>query len=414
MAAPSDMNLLDPAWIANILSISFTIVVFLLGLPMLFLQTFVPEELRKHYRKLQHDDKKATKIVAWLLLMAILIFGNHGVKYLLETQIPSTYLVYIHGTVINVTHRSIIVSYYLLSLVFFIFLANKVYVTFSKGAFREENIKNKIIELAFARAASDLSVAKLKRGIGISNETLLELIDIGEIFDDGIDRLHYNNHVFKLVEEIAGRTDYSGEGIKVIFDGIIFPFFINRHGYMNYATVAKLFTICQKIALKYQANPSMKSFDSEYLINFLFHLCIKYIRMEELNLADKCLKILLSFNAEPSIYYKIFFTAFESKYYNMVLAEINRSVHLLECLPETHPDKLPSLYNVIAYLSLFNGGNKEMKNYAFRYAKRLGNSINISISIAAKKYFLREGKFDTANKISDAIKEYYGIRRPYL
>lgn len=347
MAAPCDIDLLDSAWIANILSISFTIVVFLLGLPMLFLQTFVPEELRKHYRKLQHDDKKATKIIAWLLLMTILIFGNHGIKYLLETQILETYTVHIHGSDFNITHRSIIAAYYILSLVFFIFLAYKVYVIFSNGAFREENIKNKIIELAFARAASDLNDVNQKRGIGISNETLLELIDIGEIFNDGVDRLHYNNHVFKLVEEIVEREDYSGEGIKVIFDAIIFPFFITKQNYMNYASVTKLLTICQKIAVKYKKNPGKKSFDSEYLVNFLFHLSIRYIRLEDLNLADKCLKVLLNFNAEPSIYFKIFFTAFECKYYNMVLAEINRSAQLLESLPETHPDRLPFLYNII-------------------------------------------------------------------
>jgi hypothetical protein len=135
-------DFLDANWIANVLSISFTLVVFLLGVPIIFMQTYIPEELRAFYETDEH--KRKLRYSALLLLPIVFFFGNHGFIYFINKTMPDEFSFKLSENNILIIHKQIIkIFYYFFCLFFFVFFPMK-FLVFSRKAFSWKKVLKQI------------------------------------------------------------------------------------------------------------------------------------------------------------------------------------------------------------------------------------------------------------------------------
>ena len=79
-------NIIDPNWLATLLSIVFAIYIFLLTIPILFFQTFLPEGIREIYNarnRNRGDLSRINRLAIWVVVFAC-ILQNYSVNYLLD------------------------------------------------------------------------------------------------------------------------------------------------------------------------------------------------------------------------------------------------------------------------------------------------------------------------------------------
>lgn len=91
---PDISQIIDANWLATILSTVFSLYIFLLSVPILFFQTFMPEDVRDIYNKRfqKEQNKKIDKFRLWVILFSIFL-ANHLLKYILERYLPSFSLI---------------------------------------------------------------------------------------------------------------------------------------------------------------------------------------------------------------------------------------------------------------------------------------------------------------------------------
>lgn len=120
---------IDPDWISNMLGIPISSAIFLLGIPLVLEQTFIPEKIRIVYKKYDTLKYKKINIIYILIIPFVLYLGNFGMVsyfkdfYLLKLKskflfypsyafiyysISTFYFIFFHFQLINLFNKIIL------------------------------------------------------------------------------------------------------------------------------------------------------------------------------------------------------------------------------------------------------------------------------------------------------------------
>jgi hypothetical protein len=390
-------DILDSSWIANILSISFSMVIFLLGIPILFIQTYVPEDLRKYYYQLGLKDAKFLKSYAILLLLAILFFGNHGFKVFLISEFADNKIYCLFGKIeFQLTKALLSIILYTLSLLFFTFISTKIYRRFVTSAFRRDNIKLEILNHFFLDLNSDSNSQKIPK------EKWEDLIELSIIFDDTIERSYYLHYFYKYMTQVLKSSEYSGSQLKFYFANILYPMFVKKFDQIAHKEFDSMIDLCKSIIDHNEKNIQFSNYDFQYICDvFIFNIYLNFMKNEDILYAKKCVRFLRQSKASELTFFKVNYFAFEHKAYAITMEEIKNisfSIDIGETISNSRS------FNLVAYLSFFYDHNLPSKQYVHECIKYLASSnfiIDKKILEAAMVYFYRMSKVDTAGKIAN-------------
>lgn len=423
-------TLLDSAWISNIIGISFALVTFLLGFPIAFMQTYVPEGLRKyHHDGVQNKQRQLINTTKLLLLPIIIIVGNHAIKYFINYYIfPNGSCIWQYGNYC-IDKRDFIIFYYAFCLIYFIYFSNKIINYFKQTVFQEEDVKFEILTSIFSKIISNrITFNKVKieekEKINIKNDYILIgkkpecckeiLIELASIYHSPHDRNAYLKKIFELISHKL-KDNYSGFETLEIYEFILTDIFVKNFNHCTIENFNHLLHETKKISNVYSnmKNNYLASFDSNYIVEeFIPDICILLINKKNYYLLRNFLNCLKAFNSHSSKekVFEILYYAFEKHSFELVTIEIRYLIKDLIQKKKSEDDENEIKNKLIAYLALYYHENEVMKSYAndtLNTLKEHSCELQIPDFEQSKNDFTDNSKFDTANKIHLMMKEYF-------
>ncbi len=201
-------GIMDPNWLGTVIEISITLFIFLLGVPALVFQTFVPGNLRKIYN--ERIGKKYINslfVYAFMILLFLIFPANHGVYYILKNLFPSNYEV-----LVNIWYIVILI----LLIFFFIYAFWKFYEQlkhFSGGSGEGFNPRKDILREIINSCQKKYSSSEDAR---ISKGDYDDLVFLGKYFEKGKRTEIYIREFKKLIAFILNCPNhpYVGNNIK--------------------------------------------------------------------------------------------------------------------------------------------------------------------------------------------------------
>lgn len=394
------IELLDSNWISNVLSITFTLVIFLLGIPVLFVQTYVPESLRKYYLELAayKEQAKQFKLIFFILLIFIIFIGNQGVRFLIFEACCTD------GDAHCDKCYNVIIIYYFISLIAFIALTYYSYLFFKKNTEKRLQVKKLIIEDNFRKLRNDLKARIGIKDLKSKHKTSLD--DLYGYFSEGVNRTLFFEQLFALLFELIQSEEfhYTGKELKLLFGDILFDTFIHRYEERTQLEIDELISFVNELPFNRSS-----TLDREYLSDtLLFQLATSIVSTSRnANLFLPTISALRSLKAKEEVFYKIFKKVFFHKRFQDLESECR---HLLNYLKDPEARKGMNEFdlkevklNLVSYVSWFYFLSRSSRE---QYKRNYIDSgfLDSQDFILSKKKMQRKSEFITADKISKLIK----------
>lgn len=189
--------IVDANWITTILSMSFGLYIFVLGIPTLILQTFIPEEIRELYNRVVLKGDIIGKKWYWVvILFLIVVIENHGlIEFILK-------------------HKNIHVGLYLLVISLLAFILS---VIFSIKIVEEDFTKFKNLHKSLTKHVFEMAFEKYCSYNGyFQMESIEDLHSLANYYESRIDTHNLLESTKRLVTNVIEYSRYPYDGKKLI------------------------------------------------------------------------------------------------------------------------------------------------------------------------------------------------------
>lgn len=397
------IELLDSNWISTILSIAFTLVIFILGIPLLFIQTYVPENLRKYYLELP-EYKSQVHLFKWIFLFLIafiLIFGNQGMRYFF-----SVYCCYDNdGNCIEC--QSIIIAYYFVCLFIFLGLTIFSYTLFRKNTEKRLKVKQLILEYNFGRLSHLMN--REHKMIEVITSCKPMINDFYYFYSEGIDKRSFFQHLYSFLFGIIRSESYTGKEIMLLIEDIFLDNYVHNYTERSNYELDKLVSFSVALSKK-NCSTFDQTFFSDILIKQIAQNIIK--SHTNIHLYTSAIKALRSLSARQTVFFDIYYVVFKAKYFTFLEQECIYLKMLIENsvgknLNQFQKAELKEITNnLCAYVSwMYISSKSAREKYLSIYIE--SGLLTVSAFQSAILRIIRLGKYDTADIIRVLMSEVF-------
>lgn len=362
-----------------LLQMVFAIFIFILGIPAVIFQTFIPEELRKIYNQFQ-KFRDFFLILFFTLLVLGFTFFYH---YLLTTPTNLCDPSFINYIIPSFT------IYFLLAI---IIAGYKLFISY--------NVREKIIQIIANRCIKSYRERKFFLQADIE-----DLDYVGKLLDAGLQKDYFIKKIEAIVlfvinhKEKDGQKTYNGDKLTSIVSALFNSTChqgdsANEDNFLSTLNVYSLITDEQ--------TESLGLADSRMMKSNLLHIGLIGIDKKWTKVANQSKDLLKNLPDSKREVLSFCQHAFEMGEYSLVKSVMKKSRSKLIA-----EKKLSRLYNFMAYVSFFYIGNTQMKKYAKEQFNFLVNKLEINIGMFhnAMLYFDKIGDYDISEKIRLMIED---------
>ena len=396
-------DLLDGNWLSAIDSIVITIFVFLLGVPLLIFQTFLPDGVKDVYNR--RFFIKSDLIIVGLLglvgFIIIFVFGNHGFKYNLlynhecdfstnsyahengACDVFSIMLFYRIGCFSLLTFSGLSISYFIV----------KIY--------KSRRIREMMVKMIVDKAL-DSKYYGSKYFSGVPKDVVDDLSVLGKSSELPVHKAVVIEAIRTIVQKYLDNSLYWGASMNNLIDQSLLETVCYLPEHCNRENYRKALDVVDIICLTGKA-----SFDSSEVSTFLGRMAINTHEAHFTREYMRCVRYLFSLPKGNVACYKLAKEAWRKNDHYPINEEIieikNRLLKVYGPIDEVY------FPNLCAYLSWFYNFNYESKKYFTNYIDRNlpPNTITEKTLSFAHEYFTSElVDFETAasiKKMSDDL-----------
>lgn len=367
---------MDANLVSTIIQLVFSIFIFLLGVPALVFQLFIPDDLRKIYNN--HRGFRDISLLAIFFVLTLILLVYYSANF-----IPyfDSYWEWLEEIPFN---RSVIIS---VSIFIFLVLSIAVYKTYSK-----EKIHETLVLKIIHKCKKQLDNKE-----NIKKEHINDLSTLGKVLKSGLQTEFLIRGIGELVDIILKNNDYNGNNIKeqliadVLCESICYH--SDSGSRENYLEAIKIY---ERIAQRQKEGMAM--IDARAVKNCALMMGQYALDKNWSEVAIRVKDLLKKLPDSKPYVYKFCKLAFEKGEYIIVTSVIRKSIDKL--LKE---DNITRRYNLLAFLSWFYFENNEMKRYALSmftfFKEKCKPTTSLSDFEAARSHFYNVNDFDAAYKI---------------
>ncbi len=386
------VSILDPNWISTLLSVISTLFIFLLSIPILFFQTFLPEDIRELYGKYSSTQHlRKFSLFKNLLLVCLVIFGNHGIIFIIKNFIVDSYCY----------KNTIIIIYYFICLFFLVYYCVYTYRYFIDFVFKKEDVRKEVV-----RILVKLVIEKYDKVKKIDNCIIEEFSELGRSFSSGGNKAILLDGITQIVKHVTKNMNehYDGEQLSKLLDSVLIQS-ITEDGTLSEYNTIQIFSICDIIQRAY-SKKLLKDYDSSCTVKLLNNLIPNVLRYERVSMIRRIIEVLRKFDATHDNIYSICKRCFTSQIHSIVCLEISYLISLIRNQKEKRDNYEDNLMYVCAFISWHHtSNNKFMVQYAnANFTKLINEGILSREELSNIAFNFGEiFEFETANSIESYL-----------
>jgi hypothetical protein len=394
------LRVIDENWLTTLVTIVTSSYIFLLGVPMLIAQTFLPEEIRELYSKrptTQKEVLKIRKLGIWALVYAVCAyFFNITFPYCFISKEP---VEYIHnGKLIFI----LVYSAFIFSLSVYAFF---LYQYLSKQLFYSNprtNLINAIVEEA---------KAQYDKSGRISRDDISDLETMGKALNAGLKKGELLKGIMTLVSHIldSEKTKYDGDKLEAIIRDVLGESFCHTNDSSNEANLKAALIICERIKESNELENEMKYVDTKALIEVVYKITNIAIEKNYETIFTKSSNILRSVRRTHRLpqnamnLNRISHKCFENGDYVFVTQEISEFCTFIEeGKRDTH-----YIYTMLHYISRFYIGDEHMQDYSRKKYEKIKEMLDENHISDAIKHFRDNKNYEAASRINMFRRRYF-------
>jgi len=409
--------LLDENWLSAILGIVFSLFIFLLGVPTVFFQTFLPEDIRHIYNKRIGKNEKKTIIFLCFIVIILTITVNHGIKFFLKEKLDNS----TNNPAEQEYIKSCIKFYY--AYVLIIFIAFLVFINriFLRFIFVKENIRKKIVSKIIKDAKKNYLDNER-----IVPEDILDLKTLGKTSPQGVNKSYIldgikdlllfvldinqvpvkpSRNIFRFLHKTRAVCKYDGEKLLAVIDTVLFETICKNVDDISEKNLRQAIEICRIIRQTQETCNSL--IDARALSTLLTRISIICIERNYYDLARESMELIFKLPNDETNFYDINLKAFQKG----KLVFISTAVAKIHNNFLRDPDKKEKinydamLHNMIAYLSWLFSFNNQSQSFARSFIKKAvhTNILNEAAIEKSRIHFYSVGDYYTAQAIYNLL-----------
>jgi hypothetical protein len=380
------MEFLDSNWLTAILGAAVSAYIFLMGLPSLFFQTFLPEEQREilSKRKLNTNTLLNLTKISWFLFLfiVVLLVGNITIPWFWKAD--SEYI-----------YKRIVVGYYLSTVALF--------VVFIKAGLKyvrnqlESNPSKLIIE-----GLVEETWKKYYEFGHLDNQDINDLQTLSKSLPAGLKKSDLLKHLDTLSRNIIAckKNSYHGDKFPALIGDVLKDGFCYTNESCSETNLQEIMSISENILNAYLTSSKRNMFgevDRDKLSELIPKIMLNALDNNFDRVAENGWDLVKKIPENDPIIYKLCIRYFKIGNYAHVLLEAKEIVKDIK-----NQEDSSRKHYALAYLSWFFCGNNQMKGVA-------KDKIDELLKLKCLKYddfvnailqFRNKADFDTANTIS--------------
>lgn len=383
---------LDANWTSAILELHFGVFFFLLGIPSLVFQTFIPEELRKVYVYCFKKDEIISLLVFFFWTITSLWFISDGVDFF-----PKYILFY------YVSDLSLKIIFWIILINFAGYFGSSFYFLICK-TFNTSQI-SKILTF---KLIHNCRIGFLKNKSLIKNLTDIEYLSLlGKFYEQGLRTDTLLLGLKNLIQSIVKTDNYDGKQLEILIKEVLTESVCHNHNSGDEKNYLHALEICKIISMKNIGNKSnLNNVDIREVKNCVFKIGLTALEKQTFEAAIVSLSILINLPLSRWEVFKFSKKAFELRQFGLLYKVLNDKEPVRD-----HDNNDDRLSNVIAVLSWFySDENSFLNELAINKLKNIRSNGKLTKNDFDK--LIRHCKimeFDTAAKITK-LKKYYFSR----
>lgn len=411
--------LLDSNWLVTLSSILVTVYVFVLGVPVLVQQTFLPEKLREIANRHDHFKKELNglKRIGLTVIAFVLLFGNPACKYVYYTSVPKEKLPYL------------LIPLHLAGMLFFVLVNYRIFTFFREHVLQVPlSVLNPFKTAWYLVSGRKLPYSKPKDVVFIrlletvktsalaytqakteSEEMgppyLVSLLSLTQVCDDNVNRTKLLSAVTHIINKMLAHQHYSGDWASSIVEDILIDDVNRNLRHYSIPNIKRLIAIAELIADRYEnaesAGEDINDFDGKETEKLLTIVCgflsenighqgydAIFIRAFRA-LKRVCFSYYVCFTIQKSI--------FKQKIYDCLLLEIDAIANKATQASDTTGHSVYYLVGYIAWLYKSDSvsGQKEGRDWLTKLKAQ--NTLSDENVASACGFFQKQMEFETAD-----------------
>lgn len=393
------IKVIDENWLTTLVTIVTSSYIFLLGVPMLIAQTFLPEEIREMYSKRETTRKDVLKIKQLGVLALVYALMACVFNVLFPVLFIQNEAYTGHGKYV------FIISY--ISFVVFLCIYSILLYAFLSKQLSNSNPRKNVIDAIIGEAK--IYFSKNER---VNPDDVADLQTIGKALSAGLKKSELLKGMASLVNHVLDSEHYKGGELDTLLKDVLAESFCHSNDSSSEANLNEALKICRKIRHKYNNENDYSLADINVLVGVIYK--IANIALEKnydniFKISTDMLRLVRSERKLPenSFYLnKISHRCFKNGNYKFVTHEI-RELHTIITKDK---DDRNHLYTMLHYISWFYVDNEHMKEFSRIKVHEIKNTFTDSYITEAIRYFNDAHDYEAASRINVIKKKYFDLQ----
>ena len=384
---------IDNNWLTTALSIAASAYIFLLGVPTIIFQTYMPEELREIYIKRKETRKSldSLKSLGFFLIGIIFVvtFGNIFLPLICYTE---------HSKPPKNIDQfcddyGIFLCYYLLVFILFLLFAFKMYQYINKQI-NNGNVRKQIIKAVIIEATEYFNEhGKIRR------EDIQDLQVMGKSFSPGLKKKELLQELMSFSRYIIQSGSYTGDELNELIDDVLIEAFCYNGDTSSRSNISAILEICKQIPndplqdMSYVDRSSMSR-----LVDRITHIAIE---KNDKSLFFQSFELLKKLPNTDDMVFEICKKNYKYERYDLVQQKIIYLAKSFKHMPIENINH-NKVRHMLCYLSWFFSGHEHMKHFTEEKIKELiaARILSNQILTDAIAFFQNKADYDSAHYIN--------------
>jgi len=314
------IDFIDSNWVSTILSISFTIVIFIIGIPVVLMQTYIPENLRVDYMgsELYKEKEREIKFLSWLVLVLAVLFANQNFLFLTK---KITSKVFGESAVVFAEILEVVIVLYI-----FLHLLRRGY--------------KMVMGLADGKW---INIGSLLKQAAESRRKNIELCQSPEQFQNLINsfdqdyrrydvQLHSNQFREFLLQTYYDtllmymkNENYQGHELSDSFKRVLYSVYISNYSSCEYDDIERLFGFVSTV----YKDVDVRNTDFEYIRgSIVLPIGLNALRDSNIVIVSKVLRLLNTTRAELLYKMRMFEGLLQDEFYSVLSIDFNECLRI--------------------------------------------------------------------------------------